>query len=88
MIAVLVPGFDLETAAGAIRSVGLNEGGVAIASAGIAVVGLVASLFVQQAYCQFGCPTGTLLKFIHSGGTLNRFGVRDAVAGLLLVSLH
>src|SRR5262249_19176593 len=30
----------------------------------IAVVGLTASLFIPQAYCRFGCPTGALLNFI------------------------
>ncbi len=49
----------------------------------VAVVGLVASLFVPQAYCRFGCPTGALLKFVGSGGQ------RDAIrwtdwAGLIL----
>jgi polyferredoxin len=27
----------------------------------VAVVGLVGSLFIPQAYCRYGCPTGALL---------------------------
>ena len=30
----------------------------------VAIVGLVASLFVPMAYCRYGCPTGALLKFL------------------------
>jgi NosR/NirI family transcriptional regulator, nitrous oxide reductase regulator len=51
----------------------------------IAVVGLVATLFVPMAYCRFGCPTGALLKFLVTGGETGRLGRRDAVAaGVLL----
>ena len=52
----------------------------------IAVVGLIASLFVPMAYCHYGCPTGALLEFIRSHGPSDRFGRRD-VAALLLVVL-
>jgi thiamine biosynthesis lipoprotein len=58
--------------------------GAAIGSAIIAVVGLIASLFVPQAYCRFGCPTGALLKFIRSGGGHDRFRRRDAAAAASL----
>jgi NosR/NirI family transcriptional regulator, nitrous oxide reductase regulator len=50
----------------------------------IAIVGLVASLFVPMAYCKFGCPTGALLEFIRSHGSSDHFGKRD-IAALLLV---
>ncbi len=84
IVAVSVPSFDLSTIepfdAWVLR-------GSAIASASVAVIGLIASLFVPQAYCRFGCPTGALLKFIRSGGRYDHFGVRDAVAAVLLVGL-
>lgn len=46
----------------------------------IAAIGLVASFFVPQAYCRFGCPTGALLNFLRSGGHSDRFGRRDWTA--------
>lgn len=58
--------------------------GAALASAVIAVVGLVASLFVPQAYCRYGCPTGELLDWIKSGGSHDRVSRRDALAGALV----
>lgn len=56
-----------------------------IATAGVAILGLVASLFVPQAYCRFGCPTGALLNFVRARGATDRFSRRDAAA-LLFVS--
>jgi len=54
----------------------------------IAVVGLIASLFVPLAYCRYGCPTGALLKFVRYAGHGDTFGKRDLVAlGLTLVAL-
>jgi NosR/NirI family nitrous oxide reductase transcriptional regulator len=50
------------------------------ATLAIAAVGLVASFFVPQAYCRFGCPTGTLLNFVRARGASDRFSRRDAVA--------
>ena len=47
---------------------------------GVAVVGLVASLFVPRAYCRYGCPTGAMLKFLRVGASCEQFGVRDWVA--------
>lgn len=58
--------------------------GVAVASAIIAVAGLLASIFVPQAYCRFGCPTGALLKFIRRGGSRDHFTRRDGIACSLL----
>lgn len=46
----------------------------------IAVLGLVASLFVPMAYCRYGCPTGALLKFVRYTGHADRLGLKDAVA--------
>jgi hypothetical protein len=52
----------------------------------VAVVGLVASFFVPQAYCRFGCPTGALLNFVRARGATDHFSRRD-VAALALVAL-
>jgi hypothetical protein len=57
-----------------------------VATVTIAVVGLIASLFVPMAYCHYGCPTGALLEFIRSHGRADRFGRRD-IAALLLLAL-
>jgi hypothetical protein len=46
----------------------------------VAVLGLVASCFVPQAYCRFGCPTGLLLNFVRTRGAGDRFGRRDVLA--------
>ena len=50
----------------------------------IAVLGLVASLFIPMAYCHYGCPTGALLNFIRRRGKGDHFGRRE-IAALLLV---
>lgn len=52
----------------------------------VAGVGLVASCFVPQAYCRFGCPTGALLNFVRGRGVTDRFSARDAAA-LALVAV-
>lgn len=57
-----------------------------VATLTVAAVGLVASFFVPQAYCRFGCPTGALLNFARARGTTDRFSRRDAAA-LALVAL-
>jgi len=51
----------------------------AVVSSVIAVVGLIVSLFIPQAYCRFGCPTGALLKLVRSHGAGDHFGLRDGV---------
>ena len=56
-----------------------------IVSIWIAITGLFASLFIPQAYCHYGCPTGTIFEFVRSHGRADRFGKSDFVAGLLLV---
>ncbi len=55
------------------------------ASVVIALVGLVASLGVPQAYCHYGCATGALLRYVRSPGRSDRFTPADALAGALLV---
>lgn len=62
--------------------------GAALISAIVAIVGLVASLFVPQAYCRYGCPTGELLKFIKGTGSRDQVATRDWIAGsLVLISM-
>ena len=46
----------------------------------IAVVGLVASLFIPMAYCRYGCPTGAMLNFLWAGGRPDKFSRRDGLA--------
>ena len=50
----------------------------------IAIVGLIASLFVPQAYCRFGCPTGALLNFVRTHGRADRFRKSDLAAALMV----
>ncbi len=57
-----------------------------IATLVVAGVGLVASFFVPQAYCRFGCPTGALLNFVRARGATDRWTSRDAFA-LVLVAV-
>ncbi len=54
----------------------------------IAVVGLLASLFMPMAYCRYGCPTGALLKFVRYTGEADCFGKKDAWAlGFVLIAV-
>lgn len=53
----------------------------------IAGIGLAVSVFIPQAYCRYGCPTGALLGFVRSAGAQDRLGKRDAgIVVLLLVA--
>lgn len=59
-----------------------------VATVVIAAVGLVAALWVPQAYCRYGCPTGALLRYVRSSGSADVWGRRDTVAvGLLALGL-
>lgn len=51
----------------------------------IAIIGLIASLFIPMAYCKFGCPTGALFKFLRHTSASNKFALRDIIAGVLLI---
>ena len=81
VMALLALPFDLADlepfAAYVVRSAG-------VATLVIAGLGLVASLFVPQAYCRFGCPTGALLNFVRARGATDRFSRRDGAALALL----
>ena len=59
-----------------------SSGFYAIVPALILSIGLVAAVFLPQAYCHYGCPTGALLKFLtHSPSSWTR---RDTVATFLV----
>ncbi|MDB6072562.1 MAG: 4Fe-4S binding protein, partial [Verrucomicrobiaceae bacterium] len=50
----------------------------------IAVIGLVAALFVPLAYCKYGCPTGAVFKLLRYTGDSDRLGKKDFVALLVI----
>lgn len=50
----------------------------------LAVVGLVAAVFVPQAYCKYGCPTGAFFKFVRSANQAETWGRRDTWAAAVL----
>lgn len=54
------------------------------ATIAIAGIGLLFALFVPQAYCKYGCPTGAVLEMVRSHGRADRFNGRDLTAALLL----
>jgi len=60
-------------------------GKVGLATVVVAIIGLVASIFVPMAYCKYGCPTGLVLNFVRSHGKADHFGRRDVGAALLLL---
>lgn len=61
-----------------------STGFVTLLPATLFTVGIVAAIFLPQAYCHYGCPTGALLKFLtHAPGRWTR---RDGIA-LVLVAL-
>lgn len=60
-------------------------GGGAVVAAVIAVLGLLGSLFVPNAYCHYGCPTGALLRFVRSSSSSETFGLKDRWAGVILI---
>ncbi len=54
----------------------------------IALVGLIASLFVPMAYCRYGCPTGALLDFLRFNSRSDRWSRRDWLAvGLMVLAV-
>ncbi len=82
VVALLALPFDLAGlepfAAYVIRSAG-------VATLAVAALGLVASFFIPQAYCRFGCPTGALLNFVRARGATDTFSRRDTAALTLVV---
>lgn len=57
-----------------------------IATIVIAILGLLASLFVPLAYCKYGCPTGALFRFLRKTSATEKFSSRDLIVGLLLIA--
>jgi NosR/NirI family nitrous oxide reductase transcriptional regulator len=54
----------------------------------VAIVGLVASLFVPMAYCRFGCPTGAVLDYLRRHSRSDRLTRADWFAvGCLIVAV-
>lgn len=51
-----------------------------VATITIAIVGLLASLFIPMAYCRYGCPTGALLDFIRFNSKSDVWTHRDWLA--------
>jgi thiamine biosynthesis lipoprotein ApbE/Na+-translocating ferredoxin:NAD+ oxidoreductase RnfG subunit len=60
-------------------------GGAALASAILAVAGLLAAPFVPMAYCHYGCPTGALLSYIRTTSNESKLGPKDFAALALLL---
>lgn len=61
-----------------------SSGFHAILPAAILTIGLVAAVFLPQAYCHYGCPTGALLKFLtHSPASWTG---RDTAASILVAA--
>ncbi len=57
------------------------------ATISVAVVGLIASLFVPMAYCRYGCPTGALLDFVRFHSRSDVWSGRDWLAvGLTILA--
>lgn len=52
---------------------------------GLAGLGLLASVFVPQAYCRYGCPTGALLKWVRTTGPGDHWTRRDTAALVFVV---
>lgn len=55
------------------------------ATTAVAVLGLVASMFIPMAYCRYGCPTGALLEFLRFNSKSDHWSIRDWGATCLLV---
>lgn len=55
-------------------------------SIGIALAGLLFSLFVPMGYCRYGCPTGAVLSYVRHHSQAHRFTRQDAFALCLLIT--
>lgn len=60
-----------------------SAGFVALLPVLIFAVGLLAAVFLPQAYCHYGCPTGAVLRFLASSP--GRWTRRDGVAGVVVL---
>jgi hypothetical protein len=59
-----------------------STGFVALLPVAIFAGGLIAAVFLPQAYCHYGCPTGAVLKFLASSP--GRWTRRDTIAGVVV----
>jgi hypothetical protein len=59
-----------------------SAGFFALLPVAIFLIGFAAALFLPQAYCHYGCPTGAALRFLAAAP--GRWTRRDAAAGLLV----
>ena len=59
-----------------------SAGFVALIPVAIFLAGLIAAVWLPQAYCHYGCPTGAVLKFLASAP--GRWTRRDSIAGVLV----
>ena len=58
-----------------------------VASIAIAVLGLIASMFVPMAYCRYGCPTGALFKLLRFAGDNDRLARKEWICAALIAAL-
>jgi polyferredoxin len=59
-----------------------SAGFIALVPVLIFAGGMIAAVFLPQAYCHYGCPTGAVLKFLASSP--GRWTRRDAIAGAVV----
>lgn len=57
-----------------------------IATISIAILGLMASLFIPMGYCHYGCPTGAVLGYLRRHARSDRLTRNDAFAVALLAT--
>ncbi len=60
-----------------------SAGFIALVPVLIFAGGLIASVFLPQAYCHYGCPTGAVLKFLATSP--GRWTRRDGIAGGVVI---
>ena len=56
-----------------------------LATISVAIIGLIASLFIPMAYCRFGCPTGRLLEFLRFNARSDQWTIRDWITTSYLI---
>ena len=51
----------------------------------VAIIGLLVSIRLPMAYCQYGCPTGVLLQYLRRHARSDQLTAADAIALVALV---
>ena len=59
-------------------------GAIAALPLALAAGGLLASLFIPQAFCKYGCPTGALFKLLRTQSETERWSRRDTGVAVVL----